>query len=450
MERKNLKKYLILFLIFMLQVGCSSTSASQVKNPPVSKENPAAGECPLFFGESQKVMALDHPPDIIGMTSADFNNDGLSDVLITRMFDDQTTSAPMVFLLNDGKGGFYDGDSELFDEAIPGTVLVREVVLADFNGDRRNDIFIADHGLDAPPEPGAENTLVLSTGSNTMEDSSGKWPDLVDYTHSAAAADIDGDGDIDLYVGNVWGATHEQPAIYLNADGNGTFVKTAGRLPYPLEDIDFGAFTTSEFVDVNNDNAPDLILGDAGDDLAGGRDSYVLLNDDSGNFSYLENAMPEKPWSESDSALDIKAADIDHDGYQDLLVLFTRAEYRGWAIQLLLNNGDGTFRDETTKRLSLPTKNEAWLAWVQFVDLDADGDLDIATIPSVGNKNSHFFLNDGEGFFTHIDNPFNFKAEFFTFVDVDQDGHVDVVWGQNYPSYSVYVSRSLGCATLGD
>ena len=59
-------------------------------------------------------------------------------------------------------------------------------------------------------------------------------------------------------------------------------------------------------------------------------------------------------------------------------------------------------------------------------------------------------MNDGNGYFTHIDNPFNFEAEFYTFIDVDQDGYLDIVWGQNYPDYAIYVNRSLGCETLGD
>lgn len=449
---------LVSIVIILVLAGCSSTispdqvispkSQDEIQTEPIREE--IISKCPPYYGDPEKVLDLDHPPDIIGMISSDFNNDKLPDVLIIRMYDNQQDAAEMLILLNDGKGGLINGGSKIFAGSIPGTVLAREVVLADFNGDDRNDIFVADHGLDAPPEPGAKNTLVLSTSNNKMEDSSDQWFDVSDFTHSAAAADIDGDGDVDLYVGNVWGETHTQPAIYLNIDGKGTFSETRGRLPYPLEDIDFGAFTTSEFVDVNGDSIPDLVLGDAGDDLSGGRDSYVLLNDGSGRFSYLENAIPGKPGSESDGALDIKTMDINKDGHQDLFLLFTRAEYYGWSIQVLINNGDGTFRDETQKRLSPSTKNEPWLAWIQLIDLDSDGDLDIAAIPSVGNKNSHFFLNDGNGFFTHIDNSLNIKAEFFTFLDIDQDGFLDVVWGTNYPDYAIYINRSLGCQTFGE
>lgn len=80
---------------------------------------------------------------------------------------------------------------------------------------------------------------------------------MIDSTHSAAAADVDGDGDIDLFIGNVWGETHKQPAIFLNTDRKGTYIEARGRLPFPLEGIDFGAFTASRFVDVNNDGCPD-------------------------------------------------------------------------------------------------------------------------------------------------------------------------------------------------
>lgn len=456
MKKRILSFTLVIFFTFLLLIGCikdtpafiepTSTIERGISADSMPKDEVAV--CPPFFSQAEELLDFDHPPDVIGMVSADFNNDNLSDVLITRMFDSQLESAKMIFLLNDVKGGLYNGNLELFSNSIPGTIISREIVLADFNGDNRSDIFIADHGLDAAPAPGAKNTLILSTQNNKLEDSSTNWLNIKDFTHSAAAADIDGDGDIDLYVGNIWGETHAQPGIYLNTDGQGTFIEAKNRLPFPLEDIDFGAFTTCEFVDVNNDSTPDLILGDAGDKLSGGKESYVLSNNGSGYFSYIEYAFPKKPWSESDLALDIKAADINSDGFQDLLVLYTRIEYFGWYIQVLINNQDGTFRDESVERLPQSGKSEPWLNAVQFIDFDMDSDLDIAAFPSVGNKNSRFFSNNGDGTYKNIGNPFNFEAEFFTFLDIDQDGFLDVLWAENYPGYSFYINRSLGCPTF--
>lgn len=457
MNKRRICITLSLIFACLLLLGCSETppplieptSAIMPEIPLEPSPTAEAAVCPPYYGDPEKILTIKvHPPDIIGLAVSDFNNDGLPDVLVPRGFDVQQKKADVLILLNDGKGSLVDGNAQIFSGETATTIMTSEIVLADFNGDGREDIFIADFGMDGEPVPGEKNALILSTSDNKMADASDQWPDIIDSTHSATAADVDGDGDVDLYAGNVWGQTHKQPAIYLNKDGKGTFVEARGRLPFPLEDIDFGAFTASRFVDVNNDGAPDLILGDAGDTLSGGSDSYVLANNGKGYFSYIDNAFPKKPWSETDLVLDIKAEDIDGDGFQDLLVDYTRTEYYGWYIQVLINNQDGTFRDETAERLPQSGKSEPWISEVQFIDLDMDGDLDITAFPSVGNKNAHFFSNSGDGTYKNIGNPFNFEAEFFTFLDVDQDGYLDVVWAENYPSYSFYLNRSLGCATF--
>ena len=298
---KNQISHLVFVVIStIILASCSNpTSVTETKStPPPDTPKPipteTEGICPPYYSEPEEVFRLDLPSDLYGMVPADFNDDGLPDVLIYRGFNQTRNAAPVEILLNDGQGNFTLGATQIFGESVPSTVAPREVILADFNGDGRSDIFVADHGMDASPAPGALNSLALSAPDGKMVDASVAWQNLTDFTHSAATADIDMDGDMDLYVGNIWGEAMIQPAIYLNTDNAGGFVETKGRLPFPLEDMDFGAFTTSEFADVNNDTFPDLILGDAGDDLTGGTDSYVLLNDGRGYFTYLEKCYAAK------------------------------------------------------------------------------------------------------------------------------------------------------------
>ena len=52
------------------------------------------------------------------------------------------------------------------------TEFGRQIIIADFNSDRRNDIFVADHGYDAPPFPGHPNALALSTPDGKLVDRS--------------------------------------------------------------------------------------------------------------------------------------------------------------------------------------------------------------------------------------------------------------------------------------
>jgi hypothetical protein len=86
---------------------------------------------------------------------------------------------------------------------LPGIDVPREIVVADFNGDGNPDLFVADHGLDDEPWPCHQNTLILSAPGGKLVNATSFLPQQLDMTHSADAADIDGDGDQDLYIGNM-------------------------------------------------------------------------------------------------------------------------------------------------------------------------------------------------------------------------------------------------------
>jgi hypothetical protein len=409
--------------------------------------------CLPDYSEPREILRLDVGANLWGMRSADLNGDGWPDVVLYRGLDFTTTPVELDILLNDGAGNLTLGTSQVFSGTVATVVGPRELVLADFNGDDRVDIFVADHGMDAPPMPGGQNTLVLSAPGGKLVDATANLPQQSDITHCAAAADIDGDEDLDLYVGNVWGQTMIPPAIWLNSDGAGTFVAASGRLPFPLEDLDYGAFTTCEFVDVNNDASPDLVLGDAGDDLEGGTDSLVLLNDGTGHFAPLPNAIPAKPFSPSDTALDLDAYDINGDGYQDLFVVFSRWTYVGRYIQVLINNQDGTFRDETALRLPQSVNYDAWITWVLLHDLNMDEHLDIVAQPISGQE-PLFYLNDGTGAFHPLSNVFHIDHPYlFTFLDLERDGLLDVLWAyprcENEACPEVhFVVQASGCPKL--
>ena len=138
---------------------------------------------------------------------ADFNGDGHQDILITRNSQDAQHSYPVTVLLGDGKGNFTDGTGMIFEGEVPQTQFARQIVIADFNGDRRPDAFIADHGDDHSPFPGYQNTLILSAPGGKLVDATANLPQVYDFTHSAAAADVNGDGTIDIYEGNIYGGS---------------------------------------------------------------------------------------------------------------------------------------------------------------------------------------------------------------------------------------------------
>jgi hypothetical protein len=358
--------------------------------------------------------------------SGDFDDDGWSDVVVWRGLWKSGEAFELDILLNDGDGSLVLGTSQVFSGTVPSVVEGRGLVLADFNGDGRLDMFVADQGKDAPPASGHQNTLVLSATGGKMVDATGNLPQQSDMTHSAAAADIDGDGDIDLYVGNIWGDEGIGPEVWLN-DGTGRFSRGVGRLPEAQADLMQNVYTACLFADVNEDLLPDLILGGHSD--YGGIDSVVLLNNGQGWFSLLPDAMPSKPWHPRDIALNIAADDIDGDGYQDLFMVFTKQDYVGRYIQILINNQDGTFRDETSTRLPQPDNDDPWIIWLYLLDLDMDGYLDIVAAPMGDPQGPLFYLDNGDGTYSSLPNVFNIAPDnTFTFLDIDQDGFLDVHW----------------------
>lgn len=157
---------------------------------------------------------------------------------------------------------------------------LRACLIADFNGDGRPDAFVADHGMDGSPWPGYQNTLILSASGGKLVDATANLPQVYDFTHSAAAADVNGDGAVDLYVGNVYGANMVPPRILLN-DGTGHFTVATGLLPAAQADLNQTQYTGSAFADVNGDAHPDLILSAE----VGTPQSVVLINDGTGHFT---------------------------------------------------------------------------------------------------------------------------------------------------------------------
>ena len=394
--------------------------------------------------------------------SADFNGDGYVDVVTTghrwRTYD----TFPMLVLLNDRKGGFVDGTSAIFEGPPPRLQWPRKVVIADLNNDGRPDVFVGDHGYDGDPGPGFRNTLVLSTPSGKLRDATGDLPPRIRFTHSASAADVNGDGSLDIYVGSIYTwARKEPPELFLN-DGAGRFSPCADCLPGLLRDpvnvrgqlLDGYTFTASQFVDVDNDRDADLVLAGhgfyrAGSDIVSSG-SQVLVNDGSGHFSVRGGALPPRPWRDTAEGLDVRATDLDGDTYQDLAIAYTQMDppYVGRLIQILVNNRDGTFRDETQLRLPQNDNRGTWATQVSFHDLTGDGALDlIVELYEGAREPAPFYVNDGAGRFSPLPVGYgNTINNDFALVDADGDGHRDFLTSDDYafPKTNHYLVRELG------
>ena len=123
------------------------------------------------------------------MTAADLNGDGLEDVVIAKESFQTLETYALDILLNDGDGSLVLATPDVFTGEVPAVSHPRQVLVADFNGDGISDIFIADHGFDADPFPGYQNTLVLTAPNGKLINATDDLPQQDDFTHSTCAAE---------------------------------------------------------------------------------------------------------------------------------------------------------------------------------------------------------------------------------------------------------------------
>jgi hypothetical protein len=375
----------------------------------------AEDSLPSFDPSGLKVaarVALDGA--ISHLATVDLNGDGHPDVLLTVQKDTGVHPVAVIVLVNNGRGGFSDQTQSVFTGPVPRPEAPTGIVVADFNGDGRPDVFLPDGGNDAPPFTGYQNTLVLSAPGGHLVDASTNLPPVSDNSGSACAADVDHDGHVDLYVGNLYSAGLTPPRLLLN-DGSGHFA-VGGSLPPELSSLSDARYSSCAFVDVNGDGSPDLVLG-ADDHTA---NSAVLLNDGASNFHYLADALPPKPLGPTTLGLAIASCDVNHDGHPDLLIAYDTT------MQVLVGNGDGTFHDETATRLP-PAQNNGTssIYGIEVMDLDNNGTPDFGTHLGFANNLPAFYTSNAAGVFHAVDLPVattNWKL-----TDLNGDGRVDIV-----------------------
>src|SRR4051794_34223651 len=213
-------------------VGASSASATSA---PSSR-----------FGPQVPVATLTPGGSTLDLTNADFTGDGLQDVLVLRGHWNSEADFPISILVNDGHGKFVNKAPELFQGAVPRAVWPRQALIADFNGDGKPDIFVGDSGNDQPPFAGHTNHLALSTPDGHLVDAGANLPPGAVYFHSGATGDVDGDGDIDIFLADLG-----SPLRLLLNDGHGHFAAATDRFPASVSASGHDRYTRSALVDVD-------------------------------------------------------------------------------------------------------------------------------------------------------------------------------------------------------
>jgi hypothetical protein len=333
--------------------------------------------------------------------SGDFNDDGLQDVIVARQARSATdpngtsgTPMPLGVIEDDGHGHLVDASARVFGGAAPGIIQPKTMILADFNEDGRPDVFIGSDGFTYPAGVG-RNRLFLSAGDGQLADATSNLPADQGFAFSVASADVNGDGHADLFVDYPFSNGAPPPEIWLG-NGRGHFSNEMAAFP-PTISQPGHSYATGAFADVNGDGAPDLVLG-AFDQTTS---SAVLLNDGSGHFT-TALPLPPRPLQPDAQATAVQPVDLDGDGRTDLLVAYTIQNPNGTAqarwLQVLMGNGDGTFRDETASRFpQMPNQARNFIGSMQLLDINGDGTLDVAAhlIGPAPQQAAFYLVRDG-------------------------------------------------------
>ncbi len=249
-----------------------------------------------------------------GAVVDDFDNDGVLD-LITSTWD---PCGPLKAFRGDGHGGFVDvGEAWGLSGQLGGLNLLH----ADYNDDGRLDLLVL-RGAWLLEEGRIRNSLLR----NELSGAIGRFVDATEAaglaepaypTQAAAWGDYDGDGDLDLYVGNEADEAHKYPSQLFRNRGDGTFEDVATAAG--VSNLRYAKGAT--WGDVDNDGDLDLYVSNFGA-------NRLYLNDGGVFLDAAVRVAVTEPERESFATWFF---DYDNDGDLDLYV----GDYRDQAIEVV-------------------------------------------------------------------------------------------------------------------
>ncbi|MGZ3922589.1 MAG: VCBS repeat-containing protein [Flavisolibacter sp.] len=240
------------------------------------------------------------------MAKADVNGDGLEDIFIGS----SQGQSGQLFLQT--KDGFIPSQQPCFSS--DSNSVTTSILFFDADNDGDLDLYCASGGYNdfVEGDERLQDRLFINDGKGNFELAKGNLPPMLVSKSVVCAADFDGDGDLDLFVGGrvVPGMYPQTPESYLlQNDGTGKFTNiTASRAPN-LRYV--GMVTDAKWFDYNKDGKPDLfvvgewmsptIFGNSGTQLIPAAEDSVF-NKNNGWWNTIE------------------IADLDNDGDSDIVI----------------------------------------------------------------------------------------------------------------------------------
>ncbi len=323
------------------------------------------------------------------VTASDFDADGDLDLFVGgRLVAGQYPTSPRSYLLRNDQGRFRDVTSSLAP-ALARCGMVTGAVWADVNDDRRGDLIVT-------TEWGPVRLFVNRQGGfveQTEEALLARW---TGWWNGVAARDLDGDQDIDLVVTNFglntkYHASPDRPALLYFGDFEGSGRKRLVEAEFEGESLfpvrgkscstraipklkeRFRTFRDFALADLQQLYTSDR-LQQAEKFAATTLESSVFLNDGQGRF----HRQPLPRMAQISPAFGLSVTEVDGDGSPDLYLVHNffspqpeTGRMDGGLSQLLLGNGDGTFRPVDPDHSGLIVPGDA--RSLVRVDLNGDG-----------------------------------------------------------------------------
>jgi hypothetical protein len=379
----------------------------------------------LGNGDGTFQTHVDSPtlPYAIALAAGDFNGDGKLDLVVGA-------ANAFCVLLGNGDGTFQ----------APAQVAATNgghFAVADYNGDGILDIASLDIN-------GGGVTIYLGKGDGTFQAGAG-YPAPQEFCNSIVAGDFNHDGKLDLaftsyseaysYGGPSGIGTHNTVSVLLG-NGDGTFQARADYGTGPGPEVAVAA-------DVNGDGHLDLVVADS---LlkAGGQTQTVsvLLGRGDGTFTEAHQNYPTGTSGSMISNGVVFSGDFNGDGKPDLGGLITNASTYNVQAGIALSNGDGTF--QAPKITNLGAYYTTGVTGPVLGDFNHDGKLDLAVIVDAFSPQLLVMLGNGDGTFqTPIATTLTAYGP-FVIGDFNGDGKLDVAYTQLGGHVGVLLGRGDG------
>ncbi len=265
------------------------------------------------------------------------------------------------------------------------------VVIGDFNGDGKQDIAVSN----------VNNfiTVALGNGNGTFQapivsaTTAGSW--------AMVAGDFNHDGKLDLAANSIGGTSID----ILMGNGDGTFVP---RVSYATT-----AYANRLAVgDLNGDGFADVV----GVSSIGAGTAFVLMNTGTGTGTFA----PVQNFVAGQGAVDVKIADLDHDGKADLVVANQNS---AGGVNTMKGNGDGTFQAPHSYYASTAPYRET------VGDFNNDGNMDVCVLNSYIGNQMTILLGNADGTYqpAHSYSLPNGSSGELTSADFNGDGNLDII-----------------------